>query len=143
MTENENTEYRPAVDFESEGVAEPLSLAKAAYRVRNRRSGEKLAVLGVAGKINYTDYIVLCTAKSTTHVRLLADELEYRLGLAGVKADSREGRGDGNSWIVVDYGAVMAHVFTAEAREFYNLDRLFSDADRIEVESDIQGETEA
>jgi ribosome-associated protein len=143
MTENENTEYRPAVDFESEGVAEPLSLAKAAYRVLDRRSGEKLAVLGVAGKINYTDYIVLCTAKSTTHVRLLADELEYRLGLAGVKADSREGRGDGNSWIVVDYGAVMAHVFTAEAREFYNLDRLFSDADRIEVESDIQGETEA
>ena len=40
-------------------------------------------------------------------------------------------------------GAVMAHVFTAEAREFYNLDRLFSDADRIEVESDIKGETEA
>ena len=142
MAENESAEYRPQIEFESEGVPSALSLAKAAYRVLDRRNGKDLAVLGVSGKINYTDYMVLCSAMSTTHVRSLADEVEYRLGLCGVKPDNREGKGDGNSWIVIDYGAVMVHVFTEEARGFYNLDRLFSDAENIAVESDVKGDTD-
>ncbi|MBO4322806.1 MAG: RsfS/YbeB/iojap family protein, partial [Clostridia bacterium] len=45
--------------------------------------------------------------------------------------DNREGKGDGNSWIVIDYGNVMIHVLTDEARRFYNLERLWTDAERV------------
>ena len=64
----------------------------------------------------------------------LADEVEYRLSLSGVKPDNREGRGGGNSWIVLDYGSVMVHIFTGEARRFYELDRLFPDAEKINAD---------
>ena len=135
---NENNEYRPAITVDGEGIAEPLSLAAGIYNILDRRKAGRLSVLNVSEKINYTDYIVLCTASSTTHVRSLADEIEYRLGLCGIRPDNREGKGDGNSWIVVDLGNVMVHIFTAEARDFYNLDRLFSDAEKVEIASDIE-----
>ena len=140
---NDNTEYRPNVELDESGIALPLSLASGIYNVLDRRKGKKLWVHSVSEKINYTDYIVLCTASSSTHVRSLADEVEYRLGLCGIKPDNREGKGDGNSWMVVDYGNVMVHIFTGEAREFYNLDRLFEDAEKVEVVSDIAEDDEA
>ena len=56
----------------------------------------------------------------------LADEVEYKLGLAGVDPARVEGR-DGNNWRVLDYSSVLVHVFDREAREFYNLDKLYTD----------------
>ncbi|MBQ2513265.1 MAG: ribosome silencing factor [Clostridia bacterium] len=127
-------EYRPAVAFGEDGVADARSLALAAGEVLDRRNGKDISVLFVGSKINLTDYFVICSGGSETHVRALADEVEYRLSLSGVKPDNREGRGDGNSWIVLDYGSVMVHIFTGEARRFYELDRLFPDAEKINAD---------
>ncbi|MCQ2426840.1 MAG: ribosome silencing factor [Clostridia bacterium] len=129
----ESKEYRPKVEFDEEGKAVPRSLGEAIWHVLDRRNAARLSLMYLGENSSLSDYFVICSARSSTHVRALADEAEYRLSLAGVKPDNREGKGDGNSWIVIDYGNVMLHVFSEEARQFYNLDRLYPDAEIIEV----------
>ena len=126
-------EFTPDVEMDEKGIPVPESLAIAISKVLDNRNGSDISVIRVGEKIDMADYFVLCTARSTTHVRALADEVEYRLGLVGVKADRVEGRGEGNSWVVVDYGNVLLHVFSREARAFYNLDKLYSDATKCNI----------
>lgn len=129
----EMKEYVPTVEKNEKGVPTALSLATAVYHVLDRRKGENLTVEFVGDQIDLTDYFVICTASSTTHVRALADEVEYRLGLAGIKVDNREGKGDGNNWIVLDFINVMVHIFTPDARKQYNLEKLYPDAQKVEI----------
>ena len=119
--------------FAADGAPDPRSLAEEIYHVLDAHRGEDIAVLRVGEKIDITEYFVLCTAHATTHVRSLTDEVEFKLGEAGVKPFASEGRGDKNSWMVLDYGTVMVHIFTRDAREFYNLDKLYSDTEKVEV----------
>ena len=83
-------------------------------------------VIEVGDKTIIADYFVLANGNTNTHVRALADEVEYKLGLAGVEPMRIEGR-DGNNWRVIDYASVLVHIFDREAREFYNLDKLYTD----------------
>ena len=119
--------------FAADGTPDPRSLAEEIYHGLDAHRGEDIAVLRVGEKIDITEYFVLCTAHATTHVRSLTDEVEFKLGEAGVKPFASEGRGDKNSWMVLDYGTVMVHIFTRDAREFYNLDKLYSDTEKVEV----------
>ena len=119
------------IRFTPDGVPEPLSLAEEIYRVLDAHRGEDIAVLHVGSQIEIADYFVLCTATSTTHVRALTDEVEFRTSEAG---------GDKNSWMVLDYGSVMVHVFTRDARQFYNLDKLYSDTEKVEVSPRAEAE---
>lgn len=119
--------------FAADGTPDPRSLAEEIYHVLDAHRGEDIAVLRVGEKIDITEYFVLCTAHATTHVRSLTDEVEFKLGEAGVKPFASEGRGDKNSCMVLDYGTVMVHIFTRDAREFYNLDKLYSDTEKVEV----------
>ena len=132
----ENKEYRPTLALNEKGVPAALDLAAAIYHVLDRHKADNITVEFVGDQINLTDYFVICSAKSNTHVRALADEVDYRLGLAGVKVDNREGKGDGNSWIVLDYINVMVHIFTPEARQQYNLEKLYPDAKKVEIGPD-------
>lgn len=136
----ENKEYVPVLELGEDNNPTALSLASGIYRVLDRRNADDLKLLHVGAQIDLTDYFVICSAKSSTHLRALADEVEYRIGLAGEKPMSREGRGDGNTWVVLDYGNVMLHVFTPDARKFYNLDRLYPDAEEIKVEPEAENE---
>lgn len=106
--------------------ATPLELAKAVAGFLDDKKGHEIKVLYVEDKTSIADYFVLCTGNSGTQVKALAGEVEYKTELAGVSPDNVEGRGN-NSWIVLDYGNVVVHVFHREAREFYNLDKLYSD----------------
>ena len=119
--------------FAADGTPDPRSLAEEIYHVLDAHRGEDIVVLRVGEKIDITEYFVLCTAHATTQVRSLTDEVEFKLGEAGVKPFASEGRGDKNSWMVLDYGTVMVHIFTRDAREFYNLDKLYSDTEKVEV----------
>lgn len=129
-----NQQFSVTVEKDGAGIPESLSLAKAVYRVLDHKNGEDIAVMRVGDKIDLTDYFVLCTAQSNTHVKALTDEVEYQLEKIGVKADRTEGRGSDNSWMVIDYGRVIVHIFSREMREFYNLDKLYSDTEKVEVE---------
>ncbi len=107
--------------------AEPLELATAIYDILYDKRGRNIRMLHVEDKTTIAHYFVLCTGTSSTQVRGLADEVEYKTRLRGLHPSNVEGRGNG-AWILLDYGTVLVHVFNREAREFYNLDKLYGDA---------------
>lgn len=106
--------------------ATPRELADAIAEILDNKKGMNVKVIEVGDKTIIADYFVLANGNTNTHVRALADEVEYKLGLAGVQPARVEGR-DGNNWRVIDYSSVLVHVFDREAREFYNLDKLYTD----------------
>ena len=106
--------------------AEPEELANAIAEILDNKKAKDVKIIAVGDKTIIADYFVLANGNSSTHVRSLADEVEYKLGLAGVDPLRMEGR-DGNNWRVLDYASVLVHVFDREAREFYNLDKLYTD----------------
>ena len=107
--------------------APSLDLANEIAHVLDCKRGHDVSVIYVEGKTVLADYFVLCTANSSTHIKSLIGEVEYRLALRGVEAHHVEGR-DNGSWVIADYSHVIVHVFSREAREFYNLDKLYGDA---------------
>ena len=76
------------------------------------------------------DYFVVCAAQSTLHVRALADEVEEKLTKEGIPLLRCDGYKE-SRWIVMDYGSVLVHIFHVQEREFYNIERLWSDAGNI------------
>ena len=82
------------------------------------------------------DYFVICTAGSTTQLKTLSDEVEKALKTNGEIPLRREGHRSGG-WILIDYGCVVVHLFLQEVREFYTLERLWGDAEDIDLGSMI------
>jgi len=78
------------------------------------------------------DYFVICTAGSSTQLGTLSDEIEKVLKSAGEAPLRREGHRS-SSWVLIDYGCLVVHIFLQEAREFYTLERLWSDAEDVDI----------
>ena len=115
-----------------------LSTKEVAYQVTKAlddKKGKDIKLLRIADVSSLADYFLICTGTSNTHVKTLCDYAEYTLEQLGEPLLGREGH-RGNSWELLDYGAVVVHVFTEEAREFYSLERLWADAEEINI-SDI------
>ena len=104
---------------------EPDELAAYIVEVLDAKKAHDIANLKVAEKTVIADNFVLCTGGSSTQVRALTDEVEYRVKLRGVEPIRIEGR-DNNAWIIMDYGSVLVHIFSREAREFYDLEKLYN-----------------
>lgn len=107
--------------------ADAATLAETARDILDAKKARELAVLPVADRSDITDYLVLATATSSTHVKALAGELTYRMGQRGVVCLHEDGR-EARNWQIVDFGTVMVHIFDREARAFYNLDKLYKTA---------------
>jgi ribosome-associated protein len=105
---------------------EPKELAEAIAEILDNKKGNNVKVIAVGDKTVIADYFVLATGNTNTHVRALADEVEFKIGEMGVDPLRHEGR-QGNSWRVLDYASVIVHVFDREARDFYKLDKLYTD----------------
>lgn len=95
---------------------------------------EEIAILDVSKISSITDYLILATANSQPHLRALKRDLDKTLKDRSVKILGVE-EGNDNGWSVVDAFDVMIHLFTPEMRENYDLETLWKDAQRIEVES--------
>lgn len=111
--------------------ASPLEVARAIESFLDNKKGRDIKVLHVEDVSNIADYFVVCTATSNTHVKALSGEVEYQLERRGVNAYHIEGR-DNNSWVVLDYCNVLVHIFNREARDFYNLDKLYENTTEVE-----------
>ncbi len=112
---------------------ESLQLATAIAKVLDRKKASDVKVLKVRDLTVLADYFVIATGTSSTHVKSLAEEVEFQLGEQGVKALRTEGY-DAKNWILLDYGEVIVHVFYPEARSFYDLEHLWADAEPVAVE---------
>lgn len=111
--------------------AAPLEVAKAVEKFLDDKKGRDIKILHVEDITSIADYFVVCTATSNTHVKALSGEVEYQLERRGVNAYHIEGR-DNNSWVVLDYCNVIVHIFNREARDFYNLDKLYENTTAVE-----------
>ena len=123
MDFNEN-----AIEISKEPIdpANAKELADAIAEALDSKKGKDIKVLYVEDKTVLAEYFVICTGNSTTQVKALAGEVEYRLGLRNIEPYNIEGR-DNGTWLVLDYSNVIVHIFGREAREFYNLDKLYED----------------
>ena len=110
----------------------PKEIAYEATKALDSKKGLDIQILRVDRVTSLADYFIICTGTSNTHVRTLCDCAEYTLEQLGETMLGREGH-RGNSWELLDFGAVVIHVFTPEAREFYSLERLWADAEKIEL----------
>jgi ribosome-associated protein len=103
------------------------------------KKGEDIVVLDIRGMSIIADFFVVCSGKSTLQVQAISDAVEEKLERAGVQIRRREGYDQGR-WIVLDTGDVMVHLFNAEEREFYKLERLWTNGDNIRyVHPQIEG----
>lgn len=109
------------------------SYVKAIVNALENKKGIDINVLHVEELTTLAEYFVICTATSTTQVKALADEVEFRLKTdLNVTPHHIEGH-QSASWILVDYGFALVHVFLSEAREFYSLDKLWKDAVKVDI----------
>ena len=118
---------------------EPLSTlekAQKAVMLLDSKKAADISLLKVGDLTILADYFVICTGNSNTQVRALADVVEDEFEKIDIKPLSKEGR-DGFSWVILDYGDVIVHVFDREMREFYGLDKLWSDAEEIDIKDII------
>ena len=108
-----------------------LETVKKIVKALDDKKGNDIKVIKIDELTIVADYFVLVTGNSNTHIRALADEVEFQLEEAGLKPDHAEGRTTG--WVIIEYAGVVAHIFTEEARNYYNLERLWEDASKIDV----------
>ncbi len=99
------------------------------------KKGLNIKLIEIGDISSLADYMVIATGTSSTHVKAIADEVEYQLDEAGISVSHIEGYRS-NSWILLDYVDVIVHIFSDEAREFYDLERLWQDGNEIDI-SDI------
>ena len=110
----------------------PKEIAYSVTKALDEKKGMDIKLLKIDKVSSLADYFLICTGTSNTHVRTLCDYAEYVLEELGEPMLGREGH-RGNAWELLDYGTIVVHVFTAEAREFYNLERLWADAEQIDL----------
>ena len=109
-------------------------VAIAAAKALDAKKGVGIRMIRVGDVSSIADYFLICTGTSNTHVKTLCDEAEYALEQIGEEMIGREGH-RGNTWELLDFGSVVIHVFTEEARQFYDLERLWSDGELIPLET--------
>ena len=112
----------------------PLEMAEIAVKTLDNKNAKDIEVLKTEDLTMIANYFIICTATSTTQIKTLTDELEKALEEHGENALRKEGYRSGG-WVLVDFGCVVVHLFLSEVREFYALERLWGDAERIDVEA--------
>lgn len=106
--------------------------AKIAVEAMDRKMGQDIKLMEITDVSTLADYFVICTATSNTHVKALCDSVEEAMDNAGEEQLNREGHRSG-TWVLMDYGSVVVHVFTEETRAFYDLERLWQDGKVLNI----------
>ena len=104
--------------------------AKIAQDALEDKKAEDIKVLDLQGLSNITDYFVIASGSNINQLRGMADHVEAKLFQAGFKLHHSEGY-QGGSWILLDFGNIIIHLFNRETRDFYSLDRVWGDAKEL------------
>ncbi len=106
-------------------------MARIVYRALEDKKGEDICIIDISSVSPLADYFIITSGSSDSQVKALVDNVEEKMHEAGHSQIQREGLQSGN-WVLLDYGDVVVHVFDKENREFYHLERIWSDGKRIE-----------
>ncbi len=112
-----------------------LETAKIAAKALDGKKGQNIRVLKIDAVSTLADYMVIAAGTNSTQIKAMSEEVEYRLDEAGVSVSHIEGHRN-DSWILLDYVDVIVHIFSEEAREFYDLERLWQDGAEVDI-SDV------
>ena len=107
-----------------------LALAQKAAALLDDKKALRVSIIKIREISSLADYFVIASGNTGVHVRALADELEEKLKQENIAPARVEGYRS-NSWVLLDYSSVVVHVFTQEARDFYDLDRLWADGEKV------------
>ena len=117
---------------------EPRELAMNIAKILDEKKAARLKVLRVHDLTVMADYFVIASGTSTTHVKSLAEEVEFKMKEDyGAQPLRTEGFGTKN-WFVLDYASVIVHVFTPDARDYYDLEHLWADGEDVTPEFTAQ-----
>ncbi len=111
---------------------DPLGLAQFCVSTLDKKNASEIKLFKVDEQTIIADYYVICNGRSTTHVNALSDEVEYQTGEKGVQMIRVDGRGSG-TWVLMDYGSVLVHIFTKDQRDFYKLEKLYNEENEIDI----------
>ncbi|HEY2645793.1 MAG TPA: ribosome silencing factor [Candidatus Acidoferrales bacterium] len=104
---------------------------RAAIEAALDKQASEVTLLDLEGLGAFTNHFLLCTGFSSRQVEAICDEVEYKVEESGTRLLHREGR-SGADWMLLDFGGLVVHVFTEHARRFYDLERLWRAARRVE-----------
>lgn len=110
---------------------ETKDIVKVAVTAIDSKKGENIQVIGITDLTIIADYFVIATGTSSTQVKALAEEVEYQLDKQGVEPHHIEGRN--TPWVCLDYNSVIIHIFYKDQRDFYQLERLWEDGEKIDI----------
>lgn len=113
------------MEFTNKDLA--LKIAKAL----DEKKAEDIQVLDVLELTSLAEYFVICNGTSSTQVKALSDEVQEQMTKIGIEPHHIEGERGGN-WVLLDYDGVIVHIFYRETREFYKLDKLWNDAEKVD-----------
>lgn len=101
-------------------------------RTFDSKKAEDIRAIKITNLTILADYFVIANGTSTTHTKTLAEEVEYQLSQEGIEPNRTEGY-NGSNWVILDYGDIVVHVFYKETRDYYQLERLWSDGEMIDI----------
>lgn len=105
-------------------------LAKLIAQLADNKKAEDITVLDIGKLLIITDYFVICSGKTERQVKTISETIQEELDKEGIRPLGMEGEREAR-WVLLDYGDVVVHVFLTEEREFYQLERLWRDAPRL------------
>lgn len=109
-----------------------LEMARVAYQALDEKKGEDIRVIDISGISVIGDYFVITNGTSDSQVRALVDNVEEKMHKVGYELKEQEGNNSG-TWVLLDYGDIIIHIFDRENRPFYNLERIWSDGKDVEM----------
>ena len=108
-------------------------MAKIAYNALSDKKGEDIKIIDITGISVLADYFIIANGNSDSQVNALVDNVEEELHKAGYPLRQREGQTSG-SWVLLDFGDIIVHVFDKENRLFYDLERIWKDGKNVEID---------
>lgn len=107
-------------------------LAEIAVKALDSKKGKDIRLIRIDKITTLAEYFVICTGTSNTQINALCDAVEKELTEKGEEPLHREGY-RGGTWVLLDYGCVVVHVFNDEARKFYSLEHLWADGEEVDL----------
>jgi len=105
---------------------------KTIVQALNSKKAEDIQIIEIKDLTILSDYFIIANGTSSTHTKTLADEVEFQMSQKGEEPAGKEGHG-GSNWIVLDYSSVMVHIFYKETRDYYQLERMWGDGKKIDI----------
>ena len=106
-------------------------MLKLIYQALEDKKGEDIVMIDISQVSVLADYFVICSAGNDSQIQALVDNVDEKMHENGYQIRQQEGRNSG-TWVLLDYGDVIVHIFDRENRQFYNLERIWNDGKRID-----------